>query len=206
MSQESAFAVYQMFLALKQHFASGNYDYFKYHGKIKTNMGSFQLRKDRHFYEKISRTYSPDELVDFFVSNLINNSDIWIGELTRNKECDQVYLSWKERKQQLVYFFKNDIQGIAKENFDGLFVGNSNEHPELLNLYTEGTIALETLIGIDLVVECFKDWNGFLSDDIIWQDLFHLCSCYRPFLDYNDVMKKKFRTILREEFHRCSSN
>ena len=204
MSQQSAFAAYQMFLALKQHFSKGNYDYFRYNGKIKANMNSFQLKKDKYFYEKVSRNYNPKELIGFFVSNLVSNPDVWIGELARDKECERVYLEWKKKKQALTYVFKNDIQGIVRENFDGLFVGNSSEHPELLNLYTEGTIALETLIGIDLVVGCFKDWNAFLSDDIIWQDLFHLCSCYLPFLDYNEDTKKKFRTVLREEFHRCS--
>ena len=45
------FEVYQKYLALRTHFKSDSYDYFRYHGKLKGNRDKFETRKDKyHFY------------------------------------------------------------------------------------------------------------------------------------------------------------
>jgi hypothetical protein len=48
----SAFEVYKDYLALKNHFSNKNYDYFKYKGKVRTSIDSFNKRKDKIFFEK----------------------------------------------------------------------------------------------------------------------------------------------------------
>jgi len=202
MSEKTAYAAYQAFLALKQHFSKGKYDYFRYNGRIRSNLNRFRERKDRYYFEKLTRKYSESELINFFVSNLIINPDVWVGELCRDKTCEERYKEWKRKKESLTYVFQSDIMTIKdlESDFDELFVCKPNEYPKLIDLYTEGAISLETLIGFDLVLGCFGRWNRTIGDDIIWKDLYHLCFCYRPFLNYDVKTERKFRTILQKEF------
>ena len=202
MSEKTAFEAYQMFIALKQHFSNSNYDFFKYHGKIKASRSGFRIRKDKYFFEKLSRKYSPKELMGFYVSNLIKNPEVWIGEMCRNRDSQQNYLEWKRRKESSTYCFQTEVAYIKEqeEQFDNLFECNRQQHPKLVDLYTEGSIALETLVGIDFIVDCFKGWNKIIGGDLIWKDLYYLCRQYRPFLEYDKRTEKKFRDILRKEF------
>lgn len=198
----AAFDAYILFSSLKLHFNSPKYDFFKYNGKINAS-SNFHNRRDRYQYEKLIRNYSNQEIVDFLVANLVKNSNIWIGDLMKNlEESKRVYLDWRRKKESLTYCFSEDVSCIAEQesDFNLLFLCNRNEHPKLLDLYSEGTINLETLLGIDLVVDCFIDWDKYLKDDIIWKDAYHLALKYKPFLGYDKKTKEKFKNILKKEF------
>ena len=202
MSEASAYKAYQTFIALKQHFSKTNYDYFKYNGRIKSNINSFRTKKDRFQFERLTRKYGESELVEFLVANLIRNPDVWVGELCKNPEHDEHYKNWKKKQQALTYEFRCDILCLKELNkdFNEMFLCRSNEYPELLDLYTEGTISLETLIGIDLVLGCFIHWERNLKGDIIWDDLYHMCRQYTPFLNYDVKKRNMFKEILKKEF------
>lgn len=47
------FDVYKTYLSLKNHFTKENYDYFKYCGKSKASIESFNKRKDRYFLKEL---------------------------------------------------------------------------------------------------------------------------------------------------------
>ena len=49
------FEVYKTYLALKNHFTQAKYDYNKYCGKVRASLNSFYKRKDRFWFEKLSR-------------------------------------------------------------------------------------------------------------------------------------------------------
>lgn len=209
MSEASAYKAYQTFLALKQHFSKTNYDYFKYNGRIKSNINSFRTKKDRFHFEKLTRKYGESELVNFLVANLISTPDVWIGELSRNPDYDVRYQNWKKTKQALTYQFQSDILSIKSsmnhlhqvdQDFNQLFITRVGEYPQLFDFYNEGTISLETIIGIDVVLGCFRYWDRVLSGDIIWDDFYHMCLKYTPFLNYNVKQRNKFKEILWKEF------
>ena len=49
------FECYKTYVAMKQHFTKDKYDYFKYGGKSRASATSFKGRKDRYFFERMSR-------------------------------------------------------------------------------------------------------------------------------------------------------
>ena len=49
------FDVYKTYLALKNHFSKPKYDYIKYAGKTRASIEAFNKRKDKYWYEKLSR-------------------------------------------------------------------------------------------------------------------------------------------------------
>ena len=91
------FDCYRCYLSLKNHFTKDSYDYHKYCGKSRATVQSFYKRKDRFWFEKISRQKTDQEVVDFFVSNFIACTDpgkLWIGEMMR--DGDDRYTKWKK--------------------------------------------------------------------------------------------------------------
>ena len=52
------FDVYKTYLAVKLHFASDTYDYYKYDGKVNAKLDTFTKRKDRYFFHKLSTRYA----------------------------------------------------------------------------------------------------------------------------------------------------
>ena len=195
-----AIDVYQMYLALRQHFSDGSYDYFKYNGKIRVNAQTFQVRKDRFFFEKLCRKFEdrPDDLRDYFVANLSENSKGWIKELV-GIQAEETYTKWQAYQESLTYNFKQDVEKIKERDidFEKLFSCEDGQHPILVEMYTGNEISRETLIGFDSVLSCFKKWNNQIDDPIIWPDIFQQCERYRPFLN---IEQEKFKTILREGF------
>ena len=53
------FEVYCEYVSLKNHFTKLDYDYIKYNGKMRLKPTSFQKRKDKLFFEKISKHSDP---------------------------------------------------------------------------------------------------------------------------------------------------
>jgi len=107
------FDCYKTYLALKNHFTKEKYDYHKYCGKSRASLQSFYKRKDRFWFEKLSRNKTDKEIVDFFVSNFVsrdNPDTLWIGEIIRNG--DKVYSEWKKRNQSLNYIFTEETEKL----------------------------------------------------------------------------------------------
>ena len=78
------FDVYKTYLAVKLHFASDTYDYYKYGGKVNAKLDTFTKRKDRYFFHKLSTKYAETDILDFFVANFLSDSKRWIGNLLAN--------------------------------------------------------------------------------------------------------------------------
>ena len=65
------FETYKTYLAMKQHFTKDKYDYHKYCGRSRASLNSFYKRKDRYFFEKMSRARPDKEIEDYFLANFV---------------------------------------------------------------------------------------------------------------------------------------
>ena len=66
---------YKTYLGLKNHFTRVNFDYHRYGGKSRASLQSFYKRRDRFFFEKLSRQKDDSQVVEFFVSNFVSCDD-----------------------------------------------------------------------------------------------------------------------------------
>ena len=66
MTSREGFDAYQLYLGIKLHFHSKDYDFVKYNGVVKAELPSFMKRKDKFHFGKLSRTYK-HELKDFLL-------------------------------------------------------------------------------------------------------------------------------------------
>lgn len=188
------FDVYKKYLALKSHFSNKSYDYFKYNGSVKASKSSFDTRKDKYFFYKLSKQKNVEE---FLLANFVDgDSDFWIGNLRDDKVSD-VYTQYKKRQQSLTYTFKSDISKM-KEDFDANIIVPKNEHPYLLRLFMRKDICIETLTILDLLCNIYKYWDKELDGDIVWPDVKMKSLKYRPFMSvdinkYRDIVVSQFK-------------
>jgi len=192
----TAFECFKTYVAIKNHFTKDNYDYHKYVGKTKVNLQSFYKRKDRFWFEKLSRNKSDKEILNFFISNFVsseNSQSLWIGNIIKNGEL--IYNNWEEKIKSLSHIFKQEIEdNFCLENFDEMFLIEGNKHPKILKKYFKKSISIETLIIIDKILNYKKKFDKNI-DDPIWKMTSNLICKYSPFLNINIFEYKK---ILKE--------
>ena len=189
------YETYQTYLSMKSHFTNRKYDFFKYGGKSRATMTSFNKRKDKYWFEKTSRKYSDEEIQNFLLANFVstdNPQNLWIGEIINSGERN--YSQWMKRKQSLTYLFKEQSNELLsdtnlKEVFDC-----SKGHPPVLKKYLGGEISLETLTILEKVFSFVKNFDKKLTDPV-WETVSLKIKKYTPFLNINVFPYKK---ILRE--------
>ena len=193
------FETYQTYLSMKSHFTNPKYDFIKYGGKSRATMASFNKRKDKYWFEKTSRKYSDEEVLNFLLANFVttdNPQNLWIGEIINSGERN--YSQWMKRKQSLTYLFKEQSSELLsqkdlKEVFDC-----SKGHPPLLKKYLGGEISLETLTILEKVFSFVKNFDKKLTDPV-WETVSLKIKKYIPFLNINVVQYKKIlRDIVNE--------
>jgi hypothetical protein len=189
------FDVYKTYLSLKNHFSKPNYDYIKYAGKTRASLEAFNKRKDRYWYEKLSRQKDDEAVKNFFIANFVEVDDpgrLWIGELTRNGET--IYKEWLKRNQSLKYMFSEQAEKMLSEvNLNDL-LDASKKHPPLLKKYLSSQISPETLVIFEKILNYSKDFDKTLIDPV-WESVSLKIKKYSPFLNI-DV--KEYKIILRD--------
>ena len=194
-SKVTPFETYQAYLGMKSHFTNPKYDFFRYGGKSRATISSFNKRKDKYWFEKTSRKYSDQEVIDFLLSNFINATNpqnLWIGEIINSGE--RTYAEWKMRQQSLTYMFTEQSEKLLSENDLSKVFSCSKGHPLLLKKYLGGEISLETLSILEKVFSFQSKFDKKL-DDPVWETVSMKLKKYLPFLNINVF---QFKKILRD--------
>ena len=190
------FETYQSYLSMKSHFTNPKYDFFKYGGKSRATMASFNKRKDKYWFEKTSRKYSDEEILNFLLANFVttdNPQNLWIGEIINSGERN--YADWMRRKQSLTYLFKEQSSELLSNNdLNEVFNCSKNKHPVVLKKYLGGEISLETLTILEKVFSFVSKFDKKLTDPV-WETVSLKIKKYIPFININVFHYKK---ILKE--------
>jgi len=189
------FETYRTYLSMKSHFTNPKFDFFKYGGKSRATVASFNKRKDKYWFEKTSRKYSDQQVLDFLLSNFVitdNPQNLWIGEIINSGERN--YADWMRRKQSLTYLFKEQSEKLLSENELQTVFDCSKGHPVILKKYLGGEISLETLTILEKVFSFVRDFDKKLTDPV-WETVSLKIKKYIPFININVYNYKK---ILKE--------
>ena len=75
---------------MKSHFIREKYDYSRYGNKLsKLTVQGFYKRRDRMFFERMSRQYNDQEIQDFFIANFATDEDpstVYMPNIIKNGE------------------------------------------------------------------------------------------------------------------------
>ncbi len=199
MSKVTPFETYQAYLGMKSHFTNPKYDFIRYGGKSRATITSFNKRKDKYWFEKTSRKYSDQEIIDFLLSNFINATNpqnLWIGEIINSGE--KTYADWMKRQQSLTYLFKEQSTELLSEKKLEEVFNCSKGHPIVLKKYLGGEISLETLTILEKIFSFVKNFDTKLQDPV-WESVSLKIRKYLPFLNINVFNYKKILRDLVDE-------
>lgn len=191
------FDSYKTYLALKNHFTKPKYDYFKYGGKSRASIESFNKRKDKYWFERISRQKNDIEIKDFFVANFVasdNPQSMWIGQLMR--EGETCYKEWSKRQQSLSYIFKQESEEMLSESNLKQVFDASKQHPVILKKFLSGKICIETITIWDKIFSFRNNFDQKLLDPV-WEMVSLKINKYDSFLNIDiQNCKKTLRSII----------
>ena len=202
------FDVYKTYLAIKLHFASDTYDYYKYGGKVNAKLDTFTKRKDRYFFHKLSTKYAETDILDFFVANFLADSKRWIGNLLAN-DGRGVYLDYKKRKESFVYHFKQDCGTIVADfsrrgiSFDDGFLCPNGQHPRILRLLIQKKISYQTAVVLNHFLGFVKNWDKEITEKIVWPEISLKVARVKPFINFNAT---ECKLIMKDVFVNDKSN
>jgi hypothetical protein len=201
MTENSGFAAYALWNALKLHFTSESYDYFKYNGKTNVSKQTFTTNKSKYQFYKLSRKYDLDELKNFYVANFIQGKGDWVGDLLQ--DGDENYTKWQKTQQSLTYTFENDIMymfdsvdGADFWHIDDYFKPVDGGWPMLITKMMHDKISLETVCILVDIFGCMSKWEKQITEDIIWPTHRRIIKKYTPFIQYD---KEKLTKFLKEK-------
>jgi hypothetical protein len=190
----TGFEAYKMYMALKKHFSTKSYDYFKYNGIINIDYNSFEKRNDKIFFTKLSKKKN---VMGFLISLFVyGKKDTWIGDVIRNEEADELFSKWQRVKESITYVFSNDLDKLD-DNFVNNIKIEYDQHPYLLKLLLGDHIHVETFIILNDIIKFVPSWNKSLGSDFVWLETRMKCKKYQPFLEYD---KEKCVKILVDKF------
>jgi hypothetical protein len=188
----TAYEVFCLYQSLKLHFTQQSYDYFKYQGKSKVTIDSFEVRKDKWHFSKLSRKFTnKEECVSFLVANFLEDEKVWIGSLL-TEEADIIYKKRQKVIQSLSYSFENDCIRLFEnnENPNGLLKVTNGDHPILLKKTMRKEIEIETVCILNMILNFLPNWQTKINDTIIWPIWQTKILKYAAFLP-QDVVKYK---------------
>lgn len=192
----SPYEAYCMFLALKLHFTTDSYDYFKYGGKVNTSQDQFNMKRDKYFYHRLCRRYDKDQIQDFLVANMIAGDPKWVGNFL-DDEADSHYKAYVKTHQSLTYMFKNELDKLFEtDDLASLFKLEDNGYHKLINAYMNGDISRETAMIINDFTDCFSKFDKKLNGDFLWDKFYFKVRKYLPFLKYD---RAKMKAIIKEK-------
>lgn len=187
---ENSFDAYIKYLALKRHFTSDSYDYYKYNGKVNASYDSFCVRNDAFYFAKLAKQ---DDYENILLANMVKNPNAWIRDIV---EDDFIYHEWKKKIDSLGYTFKSDLKHLD-EDYKKNFVSEEGQHPLIITLRLQQKIQLETFTILAHIANIFEYWEQNLLDKFVARDIIRHSRKYYPFLVL-DV--KRFKTYVKNHF------
>jgi len=179
-----AFQAYKYYTAVKLHLTTDQYDVFKSNGRVSGSRSTFEKRNDRVLFQKIAQKFNtPRELIEFFVSNIAygNTGVIY------STESDDYYTAWLSRKESRTAIFKKQMSAIYNylefSNLHEEDLYNTNgKIPELLKLYFEKVVHLETMVMLDDLEDFITRWEPL---ELIWGDQLRIIKKIKKFVKYD---------------------
>jgi hypothetical protein len=175
--------VLQTYLAIRMHFTSKSYDYFKYAGKLSGDMSKMLVkRNDKAFFQRLARKFQAGQeemMEDMIVSIFHRNTKAHISVISPDD-----YKIWNARLNSLSYTYPNDLKKVLN--------ATPQIDPEMiLKLMIIGEIQIESFIILDDMLDraLSKAYDATQEHLPLWALEWRLrIERYRPFF-YRAMMR-----------------
>ena len=198
----NGYEVFCTYMALKLHFTTKSYDFFKYNGKTNSCKPEyFDNRKDKYMFHKIARIVKNDkECVDYIVANFLHEPKMWTRSLCE-PEAKTRYLEWLRNQESMSYRFRQELESIRDSiGIKESFISNNGELPPAVISLLNHTISIETMVILCKLSGCLGAWDRQITDTVIYPKLASKIRKYTPFVKFNpSSMEDTLKEILKEK-------
>jgi hypothetical protein len=174
------FEVFRVYLALKLHFTTKDYDITKTDGAVRGKKETFLKRKDLTSIRKLARDYKRADIVDILVANFVDGNK-WGGVF--DTQCIETYKKWLTTKQKMLYNFSTDLDNVLfrmeKDNLKSAITEGT--HPLIFRMFMGREVNLETLV----MLEKLRPFVDKYSNDFVLEEMCLLVSKYKPFVRFD---------------------
>ena len=163
---QDPYTVYIDYCAIKTHFTTLQYNFFKSNGKTRVNRNSFENRKDKPFFYHLASKLNRSDNVPFFVAQFIEGN-CYVGDLVLEKAiAEKRYSVWAHRLESLTDNYLLDLRNIAIQGYtwNTIFTYKAGTHPPLFLLVHQKKITPETYIFLDYISDFIKITYTKLDD------------------------------------------
>lgn len=144
---------FKLYLPLKLHFTTENFDVFKNPKLKNTTIEIYNKRRDRKIFETLAKRFeTPRECVKYYVANFAYGNINFL--YSTNQGLDN-YNLWNKRRQSITHIFEKDVNFIINL-LDMRKIDINNIDTEIFNLYMNSEITLEGIVILN-------SYNGILS-------------------------------------------
>ena len=204
-SLQATYEAWYTYQGIYAHFRSTdrNYDYFKYHGKLKfsgiaameksfvkhEHTGNFSMQ--RKIFQDLGNKFTNKEALIFFYLSQFTNNIMYPSHFDTD-----MYDEYVDRMNNIYLYLEQDIGKIKKYinkyeiKFDDIFKVDGINHPVIMKLSLSKTISLETFCILDMLLGFISNIDKQLTDPI-WIDHSNLAKNYKPFIEVDVVKSKK---------------
>jgi hypothetical protein len=194
----NGYQTYQIYQSLKLHFTS-NYDAVKYNFKTAVREDTFERRRDRYFFEKLSRRFNKEKLIQYFTANLVKDPNVWIGDMK-----DSIYDDYVARYDKLTYMVTQDMKLMTEKGYSFNQIcstSDNNSTNPLLESLRSDEIHPESVVLVDILVNFLKRLKGELIDPLgINKDLIDLLLKYKLIMLQSPLPRGKLKEKLLNTF------
>jgi len=199
----TGYEVFCLYQAIKLHFTSQTYDFFRYNGKTHVSLTSFENRKDKYHFHKLARKHTNrDDLIMFIACNFVENDKTWVGSLLQD-EAENNLLKHQKVFQSLSYIFENECINLFSnvENPNDVIRVKDGDYPILLKKYMRNDIHLETVCLLSEILNFIPTWDKNISDTIVWPTYRNKITKFTSFMVHDVV---KYKLILKKVLNKWS--
>lgn len=198
----NGYSVFCLYLMLSRHF-KGNYDVIKYNWKINATEKSYLRRKDRNFFERLSKKYNLGDLSELMISNFVANPNAWIGELS-DSDALSFYRKFEGKLLKSEKIFKEDVDNLLlfcenkKIKFADVISDTSKNNPWLFRMIQQNVIHYETFVMLDCLFKFITKYDTM--NNIVWtNDYAPKIKAYRSLLNFDQAkIKECFIKVIQE--------
>jgi hypothetical protein len=205
----TALGAYQLYLALKLHFAPGKYDCVKYNYKVKVDAEKFRRMPQAVWFNRLAKRYNKDDLKDAFVSNFVAGKKY--GGMFEGADFEDTYTEWRKRNMALGHLFEQDLYKLYEfavdlsspmsPHFSEILLPTTtgNKYPIVIRAYLKHNIMPETVVILDRLTKFMSKSDQHINDPLQWPKIRHLFDRYEKVMAPID--NKRFKEILMKVFY-----
>jgi len=190
-----AYDTYEIYTAVRAAFVA-NFDFFKYHGKMKLTKESFLANRNKWLFAGLGKKFKNESELQGYVAYahmMRDHNKCWINNLVRDHDLlDNYKKAMKISQPRIVHF--DDWLGIY-ETIDELkdaLVLQKNTFPEPFRqwLASNSFERLNFLILLDQVYGIFAKWNEGYKGDFVWDNFYKRIEVYKKFYVNSHFLNK----------------